>query len=324
MTSRRILLALIGVALIGVACGGSDNPTVAASTEGPAAGGSFAAEVGSADLAVGAPQRFELGIFQSTGQGVKLVTFGTVAMRFTDLGDGSASPTPGPTATGTYIAAYGTTPSGPAPTLSDPNAARGVYWAQVTFDHPGAWQVEATVDVQGVGTQTLTAAFQVLPKHALPAPGQPALKTDNLTIDSKGVPPSAIDSRALDGAPIPDPDLHRWTIADAIAQHRPIVVVFATPTYCQSQFCGPETDAVESLAKRYGDRAVFIHVEIWRDFQKSVVNKAAADWLYRNGDLVEPWLYVIGPDGIIKDRWGPLFDLQSVEKELAQLPRMKP
>jgi hypothetical protein len=142
-------------------------------------------------------------------------------------------------------------------------------------------------------------------------------------MDSKGVPPAAIDSRALDGAPIPDPELHRWTIAKALAEHRPIVVVFATPTFCVSQFCGPVTDGVQSLAGTYANRAVFIHIEIWRNFQKSVVNKAAADWLYRNGDLVEPWLYVIGADGIIKDRWGPLFDMNAVAKELAQLPPMK-
>ena len=322
MASRRILFAAgLGFVLLASACSNSDNPTV--KTTPPATSGTFAAEVGSADLSVGSPQRFELGIFQSSGQGVKLVTFGTVSMRFSFQGTGSGTATPGPTATGRYIAAYGTTPNGPAPTLSDPNDARGVYWAQVTFDQPGTWQVEATVDVQGTGTQTLTAAFPVAAAPALPAPGQPALKTDNLTLSSKGVPPSAIDSRALDGAPIPDPDLHRWTIADAIAQHRPIVVVFATPTYCQSRFCGPETDGVEALAKRYGDRAVFIHIEIWRDFQKSVINKGAADWLYRNGDLVEPWLYVIGADGVIKDRWGPLFDMATVEKELGQLPRMK-
>jgi len=321
MASRRTLIALVaGIALAAVACSGSDNPTVTTTPSG-SAGGSFAAEVGSADLSVQGPQRFELGIFQSSGQGVKLVTFGTVSMRFSFLGSGS--PTQGPTATGSYIAAYGTTPSGPAPTLSDPNDARGVYWAQVMFDQAGPWQVAATVDIQGAGSQTLTAAFSVAAKPALPAPGQPALKTDNLTIDSKGVPPSAIDSRALDGAPIPDPDLHRWTIADAIAQHRPVVVVFATPTYCQSQFCGPETDGVEALAKTYGDRAVFIHVEIWRNHDKSIVNEAAADWLYRNGDLVEPWLYVIGSDGVIDDRWGPLFDMRTVEKELGQLPRMK-
>jgi hypothetical protein len=68
---------------------------------------------------------------------------------------------------------------------------------------------------------------------------------------------------------------------------------------------------------------VFIHVEIWRNFNESVVNKAAADWVCcdTSGDLTEPWLYLIGPDGVIKDRWGPLFDPNEVAKELAELPR---
>jgi hypothetical protein len=50
-----------------------------------------------------------------------------------------------------------------------------------------------------------------------------------------------------------------------------------------------------------------------------VINKAAADWLYRNNDLTEPWLYLIGANGVIIDRWGPLFDQNEVAKELAAL-----
>ena len=229
--------------------------------------------------------------------------------------------------TATYLPAPGTASSGQGPALSDPNVARGVYAAEdVTFDKGGVWQVTVTADVQGAGPQSLTAAFPVSTKPALPAPGQKALKTVNLTLASKGVPAFAVDSRALNGpmSAIPDKDLHRWTIAEAIAQHRPALVVFGTPVYCVSRWCGPNTDAVEALAQRYKKKAVFIDVEIWRDFQKSVVNKAAADWLYRNGDLVDPWLYLIGADGIIKDRWAPLFDSKEVAKELAALPNMKP
>ena len=186
--------------------------------------------------------------------------------------------------------------------------------------------MDATVDMPGKGTQTLSAPFVVSQKHLLPAPGDRAQPTENLTVDSKGVPTAAIDSRALDGAPVPDPDLHQWTIADALAQHRPIVAIFSTPAFCVSIMCGPETDGVEALAKQYADRAVFIHVEIWRNHQNSVVNKAANDWVCCNetGDLTEPWLFLIGSDGVIKDRWGPLFDPAAVAKDLAQLPRMKP
>lgn len=145
-------------------------------------------------------------------------------------------------------------------------------------------------------------------------------------MDSDGVPPAAIDSRALDGGVVPDPELHATTIAEALGQQRPILAIFSTPTFCVSIMCGPVTESLEDLAKRYPDRAVFIHVEIWRNYQKSVVNEAAADWVCcdASGTLTEPWLFLIGPDGVIKDRWGPLFDADEVAKELAQLPRSKP
>ncbi len=322
MPFRRTLVAAVACVLLATACSGSDNPNVPtpSATTGPAT--TLAASVGSTDLYVHAPQRFQLGIYSNDAQGVKLLTFGQVSFRFSFLGDGSSSPTQGPEMAGTYVGAFGTA-KGSAMALSDPNDARGVYQAVVSFDQAGIWQVDVTADVPGLGSQTLSAHFPVADKPALPAPGDQALPTENLTMDSKGAPPAAIDSRALDGAPVPDPDLHQMTIAAALAAHRPIVVIFATPTFCQSRFCGPEVDGVEALAQRYRDRAVFIHIEIWRDFKNSVINKAAADWLYRNGDLTEPWVYLIGPDGVIKDRWGPLFDPNEVAKELAQLPRTK-
>jgi hypothetical protein len=323
MSVHRTLAALLGVALLTGACSGSHDPATAPSGT---TGTSLSLEVASSDLAIGAPQHFELGIFSGDGQGVKLLAFGRISFAFSFLGDGSGSPVPGPTATGTYVAAFGMPQSGPAPAFTDPNDARGVYQADVEFDRAGTWQVDATVDLPSIGTRTLSTPFIVSEKHSLPAPGDRAQRTENLTIDSKGVPPAAIDSRALDGAPVPDPELHRTTIADALMQHRPILAIFSTPTFCVSLMCGPETDGLEALAKRYQDRAVFIHVEIWRNYQKSIVNKAAADWVCCNetGDLTEPWLFLIGPDGVIKDRWGPLFDPAEVAKELAQLPRSKP
>ena len=38
--------------------------------------------------------------------------------------------------------------------------------------------------------------------------------------------------------------------------------------------------------------------------------------------MTEPWLYLIGPDGVIADRWGPLFDPEQVAAALDALPPM--
>jgi hypothetical protein len=251
------------------------------------------------------------------------MSYGKVDLAFAYLGDGGAAPSAGPTATAGYVGAPGTNTDGTAPTLTQPSEARGVYQAEdVIFDQPGTWQVTMRADVQGAGTAEATAAFPVSAHPFLPAPGQKALKTKNLTIGAKDEPASAIDSRAIDGAPIPDQNLHRWTIADAIAQGRPALVSFATPVYCMSEFCGPVVDAVEELSKRYTDRAVFIHVEIWHDNAKGEINQAAADWLFRNDDLREPWLFLIGADGTILDRWGVLWDPHEVGAELRALPSL--
>ena len=123
-----------------------------------------------------------------------------------------------------------------------------------------------------------------------------------------------------DGAAVPDPELHQTTIAEALKAGKPILALFATPVYCTSRFCGPVTDALQELADTHADEATFIHIEIWKDYQNSVVNRAAADWLYRDSDLREPWLFLIGTDGRIADRWSPLFDPKEVMRELAALP----
>ena len=114
-------------------------------------------------------------------------------------------------------------------------------------------------------------------------------------------------------------------------------MLFGTPAYCESQFCGPEVTELERIAAAHPDRAVFIHVEIWKDFdaQPQVMNEGAADWLLRTmpdgtQNMTEPWLYLIGADGIIVDRWGSLFESRgggscsrgaSADGRLAVLPR---
>jgi len=297
----------------------------------PAAGGkdSLAVEVASYDLAVGPPARFIAGVLMADQQ---LVGFGTVAMQFAFLGTEKAStaPTPvgGPT-TATFLPVPGTTI--PTPPPSDPTVVagvdRGVYAAQFGFDRPGFWQVQVTAQV-GAKLLRGTSAFSVADHHHLPGPGDAALDTTNLTITSTDVPKAAIDSRAGTGGEVPDPELHSTTIAAALAAKRPAVVVFATPVYCVSRFCGPVTDLIDSLAKANADRASFIHVEIYKNFESQNdadrLNSAAADWLLRDDDLNEPWVFVIGADGRITARFDNVVTSSELEPLIQALPVIGP
>ena len=323
MSSRGpTLCVLLLVTVLGAACTSSsdDDGTPATSS---AAGGALNAEVASADLVAGDPQRFLLGVFASDG---RLLSFGDIELGFSYLGtqERPTAPADGPSATATFLPTPGTQNAAGGARLTPPSQGRGVYEADdVTFDRAGIWQVDLTAEVGGESTRTASASFEVADQPALPYPGQRALRTENLTIGTKDAPAGAIDSSAANGDPVPDPQLHEWTIADAMAQHLPVLVTFATPVYCTSRFCGPTVDEIVRLDHAYDDRAVFIHVEIWRDFQGSVINQAAADWLYRDDTLTEPWTYLIGSNGRILDRWGALFDPAEVSAELSKLPEVR-
>ena len=273
----------------------------------------------SVDLYTKDPQRVDLGLVMPDNS---LVSFGTVDVAFSLVGDAAH---PGPTATATFVPTFGTPERSDGPVVTQPNEGRGVYEAtDVVFDTPGVWVAEVTADVKGLGPQTAQASFAVQEQPSLPAPGDRAQPTENLTVDSKGVPLAAIDSRAASKGTIPDPELHEWTIARAIAEGRPALVVFATPAFCISRFCGPVTEMVEDLSRRYADRAVFIHIEIWKDYDQQVLNQAALDWLQMpNGDLTEPWLFLIGADGTIADRWSSMWSEAEVQTELEALPPMR-
>jgi hypothetical protein len=308
---RRTMIASVLAGLLLAACGSTSSTSTAGTS--PSASTNFALQVASTDLYAGTAQRVQVGVFGSTTeQGVQLLTGGSIPLSLV-AADGGAPIT----GDAHYVPAPGT-PSTSSPTLTPPSKARGVYQLDdVTFPGAGVWQAELSFTA-GDQPVDLTASFTVAETPAYPAPGQPALKTANLTM-ADDANPQAIDSRAQDGAPVPDPELHQDTIASAIAAHRAALVLFATPVYCTSQFCGPTTDALQKLAKTGPSTADYIHIEIWNDFQKSVVNKAAGEWLLRNGDLTEPWLFLIGPDGTIVDRWGPLFEPAEVRAELVEV-----
>jgi hypothetical protein len=75
------------------------------------------------------------------------------------------------------------------------------------------------------------------------------------------------------------------------------VLLFATPQFCQSRVCGPVVDVAEQVKQIYGDKAKFIHMEIYNenDPSKGVRPQVKAFHLPS-----EPWLFVIDRQGVIR------------------------
>ena len=312
--------AALSVAFALSACGGGAAERPADEATAPQAGGALTAAVASFDLAAGHPSRFLVGL--GTGQNL-FIGGGTVDLSFSFLGEERASGAPQPyrDATATFLPLYGEEGPFPATPVAAPSSrGRGVYVVEeFEFDRPGIWEVEVSADVQDRGTLTGTTAFEVRPEPIVPTRGDPAPRTDNLVLGDRDAPPEAVDSRATTGD-IPDPELHETTISDSIRAARPVLVVISTPVYCQSRFCGPVTDLIQELAAEYGDRAHFVHLEVWRDFQEGVINEPAAEWIYRENELQEPWVFLVGADGRIVERWDNVATRGEIEPFLQDLP----
>lgn len=319
--SVRITLSAILIAIVS-SCAQAQGPQTSPSANDQG----IVAEVATYQLVAGRSGRLLVALL--TGDG-RWLSFGNVAMAFSYLGDGAATPPPDivmPETSAAFLPIPGSPEGdGGPPTLTAPADGRGVYAIErITFPKAGYWQVVARGQVRDGSRFNAAAAFTVRDTPSVIAVGDLAPHTDNAVMGAVGIPPVAIDSRASGSQPIPDPALHATSIANAIESGHPAIVVFSTPVYCVSRFCGPVTDLVAELAAQYGDRADFIHVEIYRDFQAGKVNQAALDWLQNgNDDLREPWTFLIGADGRIAASWDTVVTRSEIEPLLQALPAKK-
>ncbi|MGH2740055.1 MAG: hypothetical protein ACRDH6_06210 [Actinomycetota bacterium] len=311
---RRLAALALGLALVGAGCGdGAETPGPEPRSRPE---GDLVAQVANHELVAREESRFLIGLLTIDNL---FVTAGTAELRFSFLAEG-AGPELYREEVAFFLPIPGEEPGHEHAQAGPPSEGRGVYVVlSIVFDRPGFWQVQAIVDLGNDDVRSGIAAFEVLSEPEVPAVGERAPLTENLTLDSNASP-AAVDSRAQSRGEIPDPELHETTIADAIRAGRPPLAIFSTPVFCISQFCGPITEMVEGLAHDFGDRAAFIHVEIWRDHQEGVINQAAADWLLRDENLTEPWVFLIGADGRIAARWDNVATREEIEPLLRQLP----
>jgi hypothetical protein len=176
-------------------------------------------------------------------------------------------------------------------TVEDTEVA-DIYVVRHDFDVPGVWEASLIFD-GGRGNEV----FQILEESPSPMVGQKALATQS---------PTTSDPRDVDPICTRDPvcPMHDITIADALGAGKPSVVIFGTPRYCESRTCGPVVDYVERAKEKLDDDdASFIHVEVWKD-DKSVGKPKGEVPAFSEWKLgTEPWIYFIGSDGKVRDRW---------------------
>jgi hypothetical protein len=156
-----------------------------------------------------------------------------------------------------------------------------------------------TVVVEPVGGRPVQAELhiQVTATTAAPEVGARAIASRTPTIASTHGDFARLTTRTP-----PDRALLRYSVADSITARKPFVLVFATPKFCTSRTCGPVVDVVEAVAMRFAGRSGirFIHVEVYRDNDPG---KGFNTWFKQWHLTTEPWTFLVGGDGRIKQRF---------------------
>ncbi|HVM15459.1 MAG TPA: hypothetical protein VM287_14180 [Egibacteraceae bacterium] len=179
--------------------------------------------------------------------------------------------------------------AGPFPAeFADVGGPLGVYLTRIDVPDPGRVLV-SVADGDDVGEVAVNVV--AAEDSELPVPGDPAIATATPT-DDDPMGFSELCTRE------PACGMHDVSLDDALAAGRPIMLMFATPAFCQTAVCGPAVDNLEEVrADGEWDDVAFIHVEIFSD-EGQTLAEPVAEW-----DLpTEPWLFTIAADGTIVDR----------------------
>ncbi|HUQ43568.1 MAG TPA: hypothetical protein VM451_04035 [Candidatus Limnocylindria bacterium] len=178
----------------------------------------------------------------------------------------------------------------------------GIYITNVTFPEAGRYGAEFVTEAPTGEPETIRLTFDVQPTSAVVKVGDkaPASKTPTLA-DAGG------DATKLSTDANPDPQLYETSVDRAIADHKPFVLIFATPKFCTSQQCGPTLDRIKPFIAQYPS-VTFINVEPYKlklvdgvltadvDANNQLQTTAVTDgWHLFN----EPAVYVVDKTGTV-------------------------
>jgi hypothetical protein len=261
--------------LLLAACGDGDGPSTSDGTARPSDGEvNFNPRPGNSELVVGA-NRVAIAVTDDELEPLLGEAGNSVQVTFGD----------GPAEEATFVEAIpGTT---------------GFWVLRHTFDEAG--QVRAVITItSGEHTQDVNVQMNILAAGPTPMIGSAAPPTDNPTLTSQ--PNKAQLTTDSD----PNDAFYEMTVTEALSAGQPFVVAFATPAFCQTALCGPVLDNVKAVQPEFADTVNFIHIEPYAlDAEGGLADgqltpaQSTNDWQLR----AEPWIFVVGADGIIRDRF---------------------
>jgi len=186
------------------------------------------------------------------------------------------------------------------------------YSAQMTFDQSGFWGLEIDVTVDGKTYEGVRLKMAVLEDTAEPSIGEPAPRSEQLTLDDVD------DVATVSSSTQPIREMLDDTIADALDSGRPVVIAFVTPAFCQTRFCGPVLElVVVPMYEEFKERVEFIHVEPYDlERARSTGSLQPVAVVQEWGLLSEPFVFVIDADGMIAAKFEGVMDVAELREAI--------
>jgi hypothetical protein len=291
-TRRQILAAggtlAAGAVLLG-ACGGADGDDAGAPTDTPSPGGGLALAqfFGGPLFVAGGAVRAPFGVADIDG--LLPVDATPEALQVTVLGP-DGDPLGDPIDVARHAEGL---PRGYFPLIFEAPEA-GIYTARTEIGGEAAemsLKVDAAADVRVV------------------QPGDPLPAIDTPTVD---------DPRGVDPICTSDPicPLHDLTVRTALDEGRPLVLLVATPAFCQIAICGPVLDVLLDVVDDHPELR-FLHAEPFAEPATSLdVGAPVVDAL---GLHFEPCLVLVSSQGTVVERLDTIYDRAELVASLERL-----
>ena len=240
------------------------------------------------------PNRFAIGIFD---QGGDLVHEADVHLHFYDLTDHSNP----------FFES-----EADAYSLSTERGDVTIFAFDREFSHAGDWGVEVEVTFPD-GSEALSGirffveddSPSIKPGDKAPVIHTPVSEDVNQNLS------------LLSSAEKPNPAFYATSLDKSISSGQPTLLLFATPAFCQTRFCGPSYEIFNELYGIYKGQINFIHVEVFSGLPNPEINNyAVTPSMEKFGLESEPWVFLIDENGLVLYRVEGLFTPDELKKNI--------
>lgn len=205
-------------------------------------------------------------------------------------------------------------------TKVDGGELEGIYYANLTFDQPGAWGLGVSLGNAYDAASEVRVQFEVASKATTLVPGDKAIAFASPTKDD--LPIDRIHTGSVD-----DPGFHDLSITQAVNSGKPSVLVFATPAFCTTRTCGPSLQVAIKASAAFAGKVNFVHIEPFElDEEGEAVQRddgyfklGAAATTYRLPS--EPWVFVTDKNGTVITRFSGPYALEELTYVLTELTK---